>query len=734
MNNTIIMMSSRPARASSSDTISIRLTYNDPKTSKRIVQSVPHLSVSSSLAQLYQLCRDIFGGDNNNKKQKQNDVELMVGFPPKPMADVDEDKTIAECGIGNQTSIMVRFVPQHRRTTAGTAKKKYDTEQKSSRGKKTKSQQPETDVARQHEQEEIQEHSEQQNEHAQQLEQLPDTSRRPRRAAAIAASETFAQVDKAMRQLEQQTSTSSSSKGGKRSAPATAATGASATSGVKRNPVPMTGAGRTLSTGASIPSTSSPRAKSVRRHGHVTPFQSEEDVATSLLSSVNSGSSGKLNATLRKVMRGAVTQSYESSKANVRVTAFQRKAYAMIPRDNVSVLGGETEDQQQQHYHGVYEIQFSKGVEGRGTFADTIEIIARAPLEDVIRAVYNSHQEEEDDPLRKTHAEEGGRNMLKPMYMSHVSPRVFWSLAYHYPHVSSIEDAMQGLCSDLDWTFLRSGRTRLLSEKARENLRQERVRRGEVADHDEEEAEEGDVKAAMNVVGAVEEAMEKMHECDAVGRRERAARAALARLSNVNAAATEREHDKEWRLDTPSEEDVDELQECILEGSRMCEINRTEMQVSVLARSLLRCTIRNWRELANADAADIFPSIHPTDCCCNGTCGIENEIERWIEEAQSRSLEEIMMEVLDRNEDAFMLLREKARTGTPKDLAMWAAIPAVLLEEILTGISTGDSDNARKERKLVESLDEFVLRKWCSRAQVALGSCEWLNWYVTPIE
>jgi (p)ppGpp synthase/HD superfamily hydrolase len=143
---------------------------------------------------------------------------------------------------------------------------------------------------------------------------------------------------------------------------------------------------------------------------------------------------------------------------------------------------------------------------------------------------------------------------------------------------------------------------------------------------------------------------------------------------------------------------------------RECIIEETSEDQSRLAHALVKdCRIHNWRELANATAQDLAKSLHLS----------EETSQTWIDEAQSRSLDELMVEVCQGNVQAVQLLTETANSGTPKDLAAWRGIADVLQQQF-------------EEKDSAPSVQE--LEQWCDRAQQALEQLEWLNWYATPVE
>jgi len=272
-------------------------------------------------------------------------------------------------------------------------------------------------------------------------------------------------------------------------------------------------------------------------------------------------------------------------------------------------------------------------------------------------------------------------------------------------------------------------RSRMLSEKARENIRQEKIAKGEIVDEDEyAAANEAEYVKGAEAVEAVEKAMEEMADQDRANARERAARAALARFGGEPTAVntvTGREEsttpgEDSWALVTPTDEDEDELAECIREGfaSAPTPLEPSESDIKKWISVLMKvCSVHNWRELANiADGAALSSSFGGTDR------PTEVDIDGWIESARTRSVEEIMLEIVDGNEEAYVALRDAARAGTPKDLCAWRAMADMLLEEV-SGFDGAD----------VKEVGVSDVQRWCNRAGVAMQAAEWLIWYATPI-
>lgn len=264
-----------------------------------------------------------------------------------------------------------------------------------------------------------------------------------------------------------------------------------------------------------------------------------------------------------------------------------------------------------------------------------------------------------------------------------------------------------------------------MSEKARENLKQER---GEVEPYVSkpsrgaqaiEELEESIMDAAMaNGDGSVE-----------FDERERRATAAIARFENVNDKATSsssppassknEEVLDDWTLVTPIEDDIDELIECIMEGvTSDGEDSTVEIYEKEAAKSwagILLPYVRNWRELANQSPEYILCTLTDKSSFLPSS---EN-IEKWIDAAQVHSMEEIMLEIVDADQDALELLQDKARSSSPRDLVHWKSSPGMLLDVI----SCTNESSTKWEKSDV--------MRWISRAETALNICAWLELYTT---
>jgi hypothetical protein len=211
----------------------------------------------------------------------------------------------------------------------------------------------------------------------------------------------------------------------------------------------------------------------------------------------------------------------------------------------------------------------------------------------------------------------------------------------------------------------------------------------------------------------------------ALNERERRARAAMARFENTNDTTTSTASSQanlkndavhDWALVTPEEDDIEELIECIMEGSSAEGVaNNYDEDTAKAWAGILLDSVRNWRVLANSDAELILFLL--TDKSPN--LPSSETIEKWIDAAQSRAMEEIMLEILDGDQDALEVLVDKARSGSPRELKYWETQPGMLLDLI-----SGSEETTKKWEKL-------DVMRWISRAKIALGACPWLELYTT---
>ena len=661
---------------------------NNTPTQKRYnLVLTPSTLISKFLSDVYAL----FEISSRNKGKYS--IEVRAGFPPK-ILELDGKKTVAELGIGSETLIVAFSLVESAASGGASANSSASASlaKNTSSAKKTRK-----TKATQQDQEEESNESE--------AAASATTSTRKKRAAAEAATSSFAEVIKAqeaMLKQEKKTNKPSTTKHGRITVTDNVHSlmNTSSTSKKKASPkkIHMEGTGYRLSDSQAVSSPSKRQRRSQET------FSTQDDVATALISST-SGNKGNISKFLRKAMKGAVMKSYEVSRAQVRVSSVVSGDYTFTKDNNVNiaggvVLGGGTSNRR------MYTVSYGKGIEGRGRYTDQgVEIIEWDVLKSTIETVYNAPSEEDDES-------HNGREMLRPSVMAQMSPRMFWSLIYHCTQnqigdaftssSSSVENMLRETMPELDWSHLdRGGRKRNLSEKAKENRRQEM---GIINTKEEDNSDDG-----VRVLEELEETIMTGLEEPSGDELRKKRLLALSRLENSNTDTVE------WELITPTEEDEDELKECIQEDQNNTNDESSKIYASILMSSESPCC-RNWRELANAKPEEVSSKF--TIQCSKQKIDPPSliSITNWIDAAQQRSLEEIMLEILDSDQDALELLAEKANSANPWDLSQWHSYPALL------------ADTMGCERYNVE-----VVGRWISRAKVSLETCNWLEDYSVSV-
>jgi hypothetical protein len=254
---------------------------------------------------------------------------------------------------------------------------------------------------------------------------------------------------------------------------------------------------------------SSSQQQAQRRKTNIT-MNSEADIGTDLLAAVG-GESGKKNKFLRSVFRRAVELEYDNTKAQARVVSLMSGKYSLEASQNArSLATGESSQ---------LNVKFHKGAGNRSYFYETVDLLSLLKLKAVVgllladsptqavshsssaassvtsadivdlTADNNTDSRSDRGPIQSNSTSSPAgcandtdgrqqRDLLRPGHMAGCSPRVFWSLVYHYgPNIPS---ALAQLLPDRDWGWLVEGgrgdgegvRLKILSEKARENRRQ----------------------------------------------------------------------------------------------------------------------------------------------------------------------------------------------------------------------------------------------------------------------
>ncbi len=124
----------------------------------------------------------------------------------------------------------------------------------------------------------------------------------------------------------------------------------------------------------------------------------------------------------------------------------------------------------------LYIVSYTKGMDGRGTFEERVEIIGLSVLKSVLKSVYNADPLSYDANTRWLQRECGRQAPSCPD--SPVVARAFWSLVYccsdgstedRQPATArlSVASMLRSTLPELNWLHLdRGGRMRALREKA----------------------------------------------------------------------------------------------------------------------------------------------------------------------------------------------------------------------------------------------------------------------------
>ena len=660
---------------------------------------------------LDQFRRDVFALFNiPSSSTNQYQISFLGGFPPKELDQTDKH-TVHELGVRANESVIVKFTLN----AASVGSNGSATAAAATSGVKQAASPVKAN------------------------DRTSTTNGRKKRAAATAAAASFPELiaaQDAMMKTEQTKKSSSVKSFGGTNKRIIATSSSSPKKGGKQTKIE--GTGYRLSDGKAVEGAAISKRKGSSKQQPM--FKSEDDIAGKLLSSMGGGGGGNTGKFLRMAMKGAVEKSYEESRAAVRVAAVNLGAFSFervkggTVVDGQGVVLGTAKDHEQSATGGnnddealgrtLFMVSYSKGLEGRGNYEEQVEIISQDALKGLIEHVYNTRPEGIEDEDEADDKNSDGREMLRPVSMAQLSPRVFWSLVYHYNKGeqnelsadATVETMLQSTMPHLDWSHLdRGGRKRNLSEKARENLRQEKKAALPLASGTGEDG----VKAIEEMEESIlEAAMPSGNDDDGneLSERERRARAAMARFgSTENTDSTSSEVDPvmdDWELVTPSEDDIDELIECIIEARE--SDNYDEKDAKAWAADLVD-NVRNWRGLANAESEIVLAQLN------NHNLRVDT-IERWIEAAQQRSIEEIMLEILDGDQDALDCLMNTAHSSTPKDLSFWVSAPGMLLDTLSKG-----NDG------LACTWTETDMKRWASRAKIALSTLPWLDEYLTPV-
>jgi hypothetical protein len=508
--------------------------------------------------------------------------------------------------------------------------------------------------------------------------------------------------------------------------------------------------GRRLRDGASISPPPPPRAQRRKVNPTDAVPNDTDSVAEGLLALATSGGGNGNNTAGQRLMRRgwrqAVQSAHEQTLSTCRVAAsaqLNAVSFRIIPAaPNSDAEAASSIDSLSQEERPQLSVAFPKGVQGRGQYTDVVDYLDRNVLVAAIAAIYPAEA-------------------LRASNLALLSPRVYWSLLYHYVSESPLQpaaptsmfknvvhDALQWSNPQLDWSYLRR-RPVQLSAKARENLRQQSEANAAASTTTD------DWEAAARAISDVEQAMHDMPTF-LLSRSDERHRANTSAGTVGTTAST-------WFVVTPSEEDRDEIKDCILSfsteqqhgmDSSSNQCYKLDVVVAILCDSL---QLHNWRELANLNdeatlskqmlaaleskTSDTPPGSDNND---NGTVkdrprnlGEENAtmvsisveaVKAWIEYAQQQSVEEIIVEICDGQAEAVDLLHQAARSGTPRDLAAWQSIARLLYQCLVDYVAASSGATEQNVPNVA------TLQLWCDRAQQALNQLDWLGDYVTTID
>ena len=529
------------------------------------------------------------------------------------------------------------------------------------------------------------------------------TRPKSKRAAAKAATEAMPEVIKAQdRMLREQQKQATKKRTRTTAKPANNINNSNTNKKAKKPTTPKkftAGPGRRLNDGApvaGIAASAFAAGKRSRRNangGDVERQQGPSDYSEALIGALNH--KGTMGTVLRKGMKNAVQASYETTRTFSRLAAIQSKSYQMNHSGATNKL----------------HIEYKGTVDKTKTVED-VDCLPRDVLFTLLDSIYTSNRE-----------------ALRPENFARLSPRTLWSLVYHFPTCTTIEDMYKELftengAGDKDWSFLRR-RAEQLSEKALENARQQK------GDDDGEDGEIVDEQAAADAVAAVEHAMEHLTDYERTERQSRQAQAAMARLqgaaSSSNGSDDAATNDQEWKLVTPNEPDRDELLECI-QASPPERTSGAPTPSILITRLMKDCQIHNWRELAIVSDDDV------DDIGAKLDVDVET-VKLWIDKAQEKSVPEIMVEICDDHSDFVDILIEHVNISTPKDLAAWHLIPQMLHRRLQQGINASnknDDEESRLEQETFKNVTVAELGSYCNRAHQLLQDSEhydFLEWY-----
>ena len=200
----------------------------------------------------------------------------------------------------------------------------------------------------------------------------------------------------------------------------------------------------------------SPRSKKIRA---IKETKTTEDIADDLLCAIE-GDNDKKSKILRKCFGEALMKQYDETKAIFRLDAGLNKSFDIKKSNNHRLFGLLESFTMTINYHGD-----KKSCE----YTDVVDLIPLPLLKECIKAGYDANKEE----------------VLKPINIAKISPRIFWSVIHLYRSNQPFVQAYREIFPDInDFSFL-NDRKLMLTEKALENKRQQEEKQLKKAQQEE---------------------------------------------------------------------------------------------------------------------------------------------------------------------------------------------------------------------------------------------------------
>lgn len=350
----------------------------------------------------------------------------------------------------------------------------------------------------------------------------------------------------------------------------------------------------------------------------------ESDISEHLISAVSGGSSRR-DKVLRKVFRSAVEYQYSSSKAVARLQAVYAGTYNIEASASARILGSGMSSQ--------LDVTFPRGGGQRGTFSETVELLGEELLKALLKVAVEDTEGE-------------GKEVLKPMNLARCSPRIFWSIVHRYG--SNLIDAIQRLLAGVDdcsWLTLRK---RELSDKAKENERQEQERAA-VRELRKRKREGGSATASegTNEPPTSTESPQNTSSTSVAQSKPAFPQLLSSVISSLTLSLVAAEHHEELRnwLKTTYEQKFD-----------------ADGAVGELPWLLL---------LSNASDEDIDHFTATTASTAAASCLSKDQVSLWISSAQSILLQYLWQIVCGGGSERLRLALKALRIRNPSEILLW---------------------------------------------------------------